>query len=449
MNRLAPQLAFVTIVAAAGCKHTEPNYCEDVPVTHNCLDKIDADTSCSSNAQCSGTAPVCDVGGSKMCVQCTTEDETACSGATPVCGADNTCERCTMHAQCSSSVCLPDGSCSDGGNVAYVAANGSGSACTKAMPCGTLATAIGTSKPIVKIAAGLVKDTTTTTIDGKAVTILADPGAKLDRDGDGPILEVRSANADVKIYDLEVTGASGVSGADGIQLTPNGGAPKLTLTRVNVTGNQGGGITASGGTLVVSQSTVSGNAGGGIACSGGALTVSQSIVSTNQGGGIAVMGTGATFDVTNNYVFRNGDPDNGTFGGVNLGIATAGGNRFEFNTVVDNRASAGATRVGGVLCDIAAFAAANNIVARNSVGGSTTGTNAQTLGGCTYPTSKIQNDVSGLALASPDMAPYSYKLTTGSSAIDQATTSSPIVVDYDGDVRPQGPQKDIGADELK
>lgn len=427
MNRLAPQLAFAAIVAAAGCKHTEPNYCEDVPVTHNCLDKIDADTSCSSNAQCSGATPVCDVGGTKMCVQCTTDDEMACSGATPVCGATNTCERCTMHAQCSSNVCLPDGSCSDGGNVAYVAANGSGSACTKAMPCGTLAAAIGTSKPIVKIAAGLVKDTTTTTIDGKAVTILADPGAKLDRDGDGPIVEVRSANADVKIYDLEVTGASGVSGADGLQLTPNGGTPKLALTRVNVTANQGGGIT----------------------CTGGALTISQSTVSTNQGGGISVTGTGATFDITNSFIFRNGDPDNGTFGGVNLGIATAGSNRFEFNTVVDNRASAGATRVGGVLCDIAAFAAANNIVARNSVGGSTTGTNAQTLGGCTYPTSKIQNDVSGLALASPDMAPYSYKLTTGSSAIDQATTSSPIVVDYDGDVRPQGPQKDIGADELK
>lgn len=427
MNQLARQLALATLLAATGCKETEPNYCEDVPVTNNCMDKIDADSSCSSSAQCSGATPVCDVTGTKSCVQCTTADAAACSGATPVCAASNTCERCTMHAQCTSNVCLPDGSCSDGANVAYVAATGSGAACTKAMPCNTLAAAVATNKPLVKIAAGLVKDASKTTIDGKAVTILADQGAKLDRDGDGPILEITSANADVKIFDLEVTGASGVSGADGIVVTPNGGAPKLTLTRVKVTANQGTGVTSSGG----------------------ALTIAQSTVSTNQGGGISVTGTGTTFDITNNFIYRNGDPDNGTFGGVNLGIATAGSNRFEFNTVVDNRASAGPTRVGGVLCDIAAFTAANNIVARNTVGGSATVANAQTLGNCTYPTSKVQQDMAGLALASPDVTPYSYKLTANSSAQDQATTSSTITVDNDGDSRPQGPQKDIGADELK
>ena len=294
MNRLAPQLAFVIFLAATGCKHTEPNYCEDVPVTHNCMDKIDADSSCSGNAQCSGATPICDVGGSKACVQCTTADATACSGATPVCGTSKTCERCTMHAQCSSSVCLPDGSCSDGTNVAYVAVNGSGGACTKAMPCGTLAAAISTSKSVVKMAAGIVKGTTTTTIDGKAVTILADPGAKLDRDGDGPILEVRSASADVKIYDLEITGASGVAGADGVDLVPNGGMPKLALTHVKVASNQGAGIAATGGQLTVSQSTISGNLGGGVSI------------------------TNADFNIVNNFIMRNGDPNNGTIGGASL-----------------------------------------------------------------------------------------------------------------------------------
>jgi hypothetical protein len=37
--------------------------------------------------------------------------------------------------------------------------------------------------------------------------------------------------------------------------------------------------------------------------------------------------------------------------------------------------------------------------------------------------------------------------SSGSSAIDQATTPSPVVIDADGDARPQGAQKDIGADE--
>lgn len=422
MNRLAQQLAFVTIVAASGCKQTEPNYCEDVPVTHNCLDKVDADTSCSSNAQCSGATPVCDLSGSKMCVQCTAEDKSACSGNTPVCGANNTCERCTMHAQCSSDVCLPDGSCSDGANVAYVDPNGTdNTTCTKTMPCTVVAKALATDRSYVKLRGTIDEQVT---IDNQDVTLLAAPGAKLTSTTNGIVLEVKGTSK-VTIHDLTIDGASGPSGY-GISM-PAGNTATLSLVRATLTNNTAGGISATGGTLNVTQSTISGN----------------------TGGGISVTGTGATFDITNSFIYRNGDPDNGTFGGVNLGIATASSSRFEFNTVVDNRASAGTTRVGGVLCDIVGFAAANNIIARNSVGGSTTGTNSQTLGACTYPTSKIQTDVSGLGFASPDMAPYSYKLTSGSSAIDQATTSSPIAVDYDGDERPQGPQKDIGADELK
>jgi hypothetical protein len=40
-----------------------------------------------------------------------------------------------------------------------------------------------------------------------------------------------------------------------------------------------------------------------------------------------------------------------------------------------------------------------------------------------------------------------YKLKAGSTAIDAATTAVELSVDNDGDSRPQGPQKDIGADE--
>ncbi|MBK7539407.1 MAG: hypothetical protein IPI49_29420 [Myxococcales bacterium] len=82
------------------------------------------------------------------------------------------------------------------------------------------------ARPYIKVAAGnAVKDSKVTIIDGKVVTILADPGAKLDRDGDGQILEIRSPTTDVKIYDLEITGASGATDADAIILTPNGGTP--------------------------------------------------------------------------------------------------------------------------------------------------------------------------------------------------------------------------------
>jgi hypothetical protein len=307
-----------------------------------------------------------------------------------------------------------------------VSSAGTGTACTQAAPCPLLTDAIGKNLPYVKVAAaGAAHGTSTVVIDGKAITILAEPGAVIDRDGDGPILEVRSANADVRIFDATVSGATSASGA-GILVTANGGQPKLALTRVTVSNNQGDGIAASGG----------------------ALTVTQSTIASNQGGGIAVS-SGATFVITNNFIYRNGDQDTGTYGGVNLAVATAGSNVFEFNTVVDNRASTGATRGGGVICDIAGFAAPNNVIARNAVGANTTVSNAQTLGVCTYPTSKVQNDHTGLAFVSAEAAPFDYRLLVGSVAIDQATTTSSIVVDHDGDLRPQGAQKDCGADEYK
>src|SRR5690606_2156679 len=115
-------------------------------------------------------------------------------------------------------------------------ATGVGADCTKTSPCATLAAGLATNRPIVKLS-GLVKDNQTTTIDGKAVTILADPGAKLDRDGDGVILEVRGADADVTIVDLEITGQTGVFGS-AISLVA-GGTSKLALIRATVTGNQG------------------------------------------------------------------------------------------------------------------------------------------------------------------------------------------------------------------
>jgi hypothetical protein len=438
-------ILLVVFLAAPACKTRDAYYCEGAP-NNNCL-LADAARPCSSSSDCSGDQPVCDVGGSGVCVQCTPAEDDACGGATPAC-RDNSCQACVAHTECSdSNVCLPDGTGGDPGPVAYVLAGATGAPpCAQAAPCGTLQQAVDSTRPHIKVAAGIVVGADVTTIDGKAVTILADPGAKLDRTGDGRILLVRSAGANVSIYDLEITGQTGPAD-EALQLEPNGGTPALALVRVRVTGNQGRGISSTGGTLSISQSTISGNIGGGISSGGGTLTISQSTISGNTGGGIAVTGAGATFVVTNNYIFRNGDQDMGTFGGVSLGVAAAGTSRLEFNTVVDNRAASGATRGGGLVCDIVGFAAPNNIIARNSVGGSTSASTAQTLGACTYPSSRIQNDLSALNFASPDNAPFSYKLMMGSSAIDQATTASEIDIDHDGDARPQGQEKDIGADE--
>jgi Right handed beta helix region len=417
------------LLPVAACHQDNSWYCED-RAYKNCVNNP-GEFPCTDKADCAGQegklscSELKEETGTGVCVQCTAADAAACLGVTPICGADNSCRACGKHADCSSAACLGDGSCGSETNVAYVAANGAGAACSKTTPCATVAAALTTGKPIIKVATGLVKSSQATIIDGKAVTILAEDGAKLDRDGDGAVLEVRSAGADVKIFDLEITGATGSSGANGVDVNPNGGMPRLALSRVKLTGNQGLGLSAQGGAVTISQSTIASNVGGGISISN------------------------ATFDITNSFIYRNGNSTGTTIGGVNFAVSAAGGNRFEFNTVVDNEISSSTISSGGVLCDIPGFAAPNNIIARNFVNRVATAGNANTLGQCTHPSSKVVADLAELKFLAPDMPPFSYRLGAGSSAIDQATTASTVAVDADGDVRPQGAQKDIGADEYK
>src|ERR1700733_10286633 len=101
--------------------------------------------------------------------------------------------------------------------------------CTLELPCGTLDAGVKMNRPYVKIESGTVSDNKGTTIDGKAVTILADPGAKLTRAVPGVILQVQNDGADVKIYDLEFADGTGMNNP--AISVPSGGAPKLALTR--------------------------------------------------------------------------------------------------------------------------------------------------------------------------------------------------------------------------
>jgi hypothetical protein len=475
----------LALLASTGCgaldtlwgKELKPGYCKEHPEDSDCRTTFPDGGSngrCTSNASCMAPTGVCDLAGSMMCVQCVAPSDTsacvgsspvcnnadhtcvqciaasdtsACVGTTPVCNATHTCEACRKHSDCSlSNACLPDGSCALSADVAYVQAGGTGATCTQTSPCGTLDTGVKANRRYVKIAAGVVGDDKSTTVEGKAITILADPGAKLTRTVPGVILEVKNDGADVKIYDLEIMNGTGASNP--AVSIPGGGTPKLTLTRVTIDGNQGVGISSTGGIVTVAQSTISENQGGAISVVGGALMLAQSDITLNQGGGVSVSGVGVTFDITNNYVYRNGDPDSGTFGGLMLGIAVAGSNRLEFNTIVDNRA---VINSGGVVCNATTFAAPNNIIARNVLGMSTSAPGAQvSINGCAYPTSRIQNDVVGLAFVDPEApSPFDYKLTSTSNAIDQALTSSQVIIDHDGKSRPIGSQKDIGAFEFK
>lgn len=411
-------------------KELDPRFCAAHPDDREC--RGDGGQRCTTSRECAAPL-VCDVTDTQTCVACTAAEAGACTGTAPVCGDDHACRGCAAHAECGGSgVCLPDGACADAAQVAYVAPGGTGAQpCTQSAPCGTLqegVAAVAAGRPYVKIVGtGTLADTKTTTIDGKAVTILADPGAKLDRTGDGVILEVRNTGADVRLYDLEITGASGAAGDVGISV-PAGGMPKLTLTRVRVTNNVGGGLSVNGGTVTVSQSTISGNTGGGLSI------------------------TGAQFDLVNNMIVKNGSAGS-AYGGVRIdSIVSSGMYRFDFNTVSDNVGPA--VTPTGVTCTVVTqpLTFSSNVVYDNQTGGSRT-----QVGGanCTWGYSDI--GPGGMAgTGNLDAAPLfvdvvqgNFHLQAGSPAKDAADPAASLGVDIDGDPRPQGAARDMGADEIR
>ncbi len=428
------RVALVFVLLAA-CSKSNPYYCPGHP-DDNCTKDADvnAPQGCQTNDDCTNSAkPLCEPT-EKICVACLDGDIGACGGATPVCTAEHTCAACASHADCDSRACLPDGSCAMDMQVAYVSAAGSGNACTKENPCPLLADALVKNTPYIKIAAdGAAKDTSTVTIDGKTVTILAEPGAILDRDGDGPILDVRSANADVRIYDLTIRGATGAAGADAVLLTPNGGVPKLALTRVTIVSNQGTAVTALGG----------------------ALTVAQSTITSNLGGGILVSGTGTTFTITNNIIVYNGAA-NGTaatqLGGIAV-TANTSGSKLEWNTIALNQ-SDGTIYRGGLTCTGAMVSATGNLIYRNSEpdgsgGLKTDDTTQRNATGCQFGnTLAVANDAGNLGFKSPGTPPLDFHLTASSPSTVVGAGGSCTGTDFDGDTRPIDGACDLGADEL-
>jgi len=325
---------------------------------------------------------------------------------------------------------------------------GAGTECTKAAPCGTLDDGVRTGKSIVKMATGIVADGKTTMIDGKTVTIVADPGAKLGRTGPGVILSVQNDGADVRIYDLEITGSIGPTNP--AISVPSGGAPRLTLTRVIVDINRGVGISAAAGVVTISRSTVSGNGGLGISASGGTLTVSRSNVDANTGGGISI--SDAQFGITNSFITRNGS---GTtiLGGVRIdGITVAGTHVLDFNTISANLGPA--TINTGVACGtvLVPLTFSSNIIYANIVSGG--GVQVGGSPNCVTTYSDVGPDAQAGAgninmdpmFVSPPQS--NFHLMSASPAKDVADPAATLAADFDGDVRPQGTRRDMGADEI-
>lgn len=397
-------LAGCGLVDWLGGKRPKQTFCEQHPDNQECQQEFpDADTRCKSNMDCAAPTGVCDLAGARMCVQCIAPDQTSgCTGRTPTCASDHTCQACRKHQDCATShACLADGSCAGADQVAYVDPSlGGGTTCTQSAPCKRIADAFNTNRPILKL---------TGTIDelvqvNQNATILAEPGTKLTSTTNGVILEVRGSSQ-VTIYDLTIAGASGPGGTGlGISLPP-GSSASLTLNRVTVTGNQGGGISISGGQFDITNSVIAGN--------GGAQT---------------------------------------SFGGVHFDQIDNGTRRFDFNTVADNVAKDG-TSVG-VVCTLVTQVVtfSDNIVYGNQIGGTRT-----QVGGanCNWTYSDIGPDTvsgTGNINADPlfvDPAQNNFHIQSTSPVRGKADPGATVHVDIDGETRPQGSGYDMGADEIQ
>lgn len=402
------------VIALAACTRTSEKYCglhpEDLA---NCPPSDAPRQMCTIDSECPMTASHCLLeGGIGMCVEC--RDDSDCALA---CDPDSrTCRTCVEHTDCAvSNACMPEGTCGTDDTIIYVAPGGDDDgACTKATPCATLEYAleqITTVRYHIKLSGALNE---TVVIAAKRAVLLADPGTTLS--GADPTIKIQQGT--VSIYDLEIPCASNGAGIK----SEMGSTTVIRDVYIHGCGGKGAAIEAKGGFLSIARSRVSESTTGAISTDGNAV-----------------------FSITNTMVVRNGTPMT-MRSAVTIGATTMGmNNRFEHNTVAHNQAKYALLVAGGVSCTATnLLEMPHNIIAGNTT---TTGANNNTAGACDFSKSRVAEDAGEFAFVSVD-PPFDYHLTQASTAIDQIEGSA-VTDDIDGQFRPLGLRKDVGADEYK
>ncbi|HTM21971.1 MAG TPA: choice-of-anchor Q domain-containing protein, partial [Kofleriaceae bacterium] len=450
--------------AAAGCKRANPIYCDEQADCESgwvcdldrreCLfDGMDAGWNgegCADSTRCPAETPICSA--DHMCLACAAgatgdADCAARDPATPTCRDDGRCvacldaaecmdadaafcddvtgqcRGCASHDECASQVCNFGGACVDAAAVVYVdnVSGADGSSCgDPGSPCATIGGTMGglakvmSGRRTLRIAAGQSYPEALL-LDGVAV-VLVGPGAILQ-----PIVADTAAieavnGASVTVDGLTVSGGDGPSNGDGVRCSDDGTV--VRIERAEIADNDDVGVEVGAG------------------CD---LHLDRSVVTRNAGGGVRVAGD--LYDIVNTVVTANGGAAS-TFGGVRLAPAgTVGTTRLELSTIAGNTTTSGAA---GVQC--ASALAAGSLILWADSGGVELGPM------CSVTYSDVQGGATGDGNLDADPLftdSTDVHIASGSPCIDAADPAAAATVDIDGDLRPLGTGRDIGADEVE
>lgn len=391
-------------------------------------------TACTSDNQCTGGTPVCDVPDG-FCVQCLQNAQ--CSGATPICDiAVHSCRACAVDGDCDSNVCdAATGMCVAEANVLYVTPTGPDSGtCTKSAPCSFLQafTVSDQTRDNIKLAPGSY--TAHFLLTNKTLVVFG-VGASIAATGTNNVFQVQDNSR------LRINGASLTATGDAaIRCQGTATAPHtLELFRATVDSATTP-IVANPCTLMADQSTLHGATDAALEIVAPSVATFTRTRFEGRGTGIIALST-PTIQITN-CVFKN----MGT--SANHGVFQGAGYSVSFSTFVDSMIECGAAGATGLTLNSAIVYWASAGAPADAIANQTSCTSVASS--VIFPSSQPVGATN--ITMNPQLKNVSaddYHLLATSPAIDYGDPASTLAIDFDGVMRPQGAQRDSGAFEYK